>query len=96
MTDSIDPISAAVGRRLREIREAKGMSQDKLAASSGLHRTYIGRVERGEANITIKSFYRICAALDILTTEILAEEFVRRHKEFEAEFRKRREPPNSS
>ncbi len=44
------------------------MSQEKLAELSGLHPTYIGQMERGEKNPTIKSLYKICTALHIPIT----------------------------
>lgn len=50
----------------------KGLSQEKLADLSGLHRTYIGAVERGERNISIKNIFRIAKALEIRVTELLA------------------------
>ena len=52
-----------VGQRIRENRIEKGLSQERLGFLSGLDRTYIGSVERGERNISIINLYRIADAL---------------------------------
>jgi len=51
------------GERVREIRKARGLSQEKLAELSGLDRTYISDVERGERNIGLLNIIRIVDAL---------------------------------
>jgi len=53
------------GLNLKKLRLEKKLSQEELANLSGLHRTYIGCVERGEKNITIKNLYKISKALNI-------------------------------
>ena len=62
----------AVGRSIRDRRKARGLSQEELAASSGLHRTYIGAVERGERNPTVISLTRIAEALRTSPARLLA------------------------
>jgi len=52
-------ISSSFGKRVREERTSKGFSQEKLAEVAGLHRTYIGMVERGEKNITLENIEKI-------------------------------------
>ena len=52
------------GNRVRELRIAKGLSQEVLAQKSGLHRTYIGGIERGERNISLANIQKIALALD--------------------------------
>lgn len=58
-------IAKALGKRIRNYRTNKGLSQEKLAELSGCHPTYIGQVERGEKNATIESIDRISAALGV-------------------------------
>lgn len=50
--------------RLRALRLEAGLSQEDLADRSGLHRNYIGGIERGERNVGIKAILAICRALD--------------------------------
>ncbi|AIE61740.1 helix-turn-helix domain-containing protein [Bacillus methanolicus] len=53
------------GQTLKKIRTKKGFSQEDLADLSGLHRTYISEVERGDRNISLINIHKICAALNI-------------------------------
>jgi transcriptional regulator with XRE-family HTH domain len=53
------------GKRLRELREAKGMTQESLAHEAGLDRTYISSVERGERNISLENIERLALALGV-------------------------------
>ena len=55
----------AFGKRVREARRSKGISQERLAEMAGIDRSYMGNIERGEKNITLKKAYEICDALDI-------------------------------
>ena len=55
----------AFERRIREVRKAKGISQERLAEMAGIDRSYMGNIERGEKNITLKKAYEICDALEI-------------------------------
>ena len=64
-------INKQVGSRIREIRLTKGVSQDVLAARSGLHRAHMGQIERGESNVTVKTLYKIGTALGVQVPELV-------------------------
>ena len=61
----------ALGRRVRELRTARGWSQQRLAAEAGLDRTYLGTVEQGRQNITIGAALRLADALETPLRELL-------------------------
>jgi transcriptional regulator with XRE-family HTH domain len=52
-------LQRAVGRSLRTYREGKGLSQEAFADELGVHRTYMGAIERGERNLTLMTLERI-------------------------------------
>ncbi len=54
-----------VGFKIRELREERGLSQEKLADLADLHRAYIGQIERGEKNIGIRNLEKIARALKV-------------------------------
>ncbi len=58
-------------RRVREIREQLGLSQDELAHKAGLHRTYVGAIERNERNITIRTLAKLAGALRCRPADLL-------------------------
>ena len=62
----------AVGSALRNMREHAGLSQEELAQLAGLHRTYVGGVERGERNITIGSLKKLTDILEVSPSQVLA------------------------
>lgn len=53
-----------LGRNLRAYREARGLSQEAFAEVLGVHRTYMGGIERGERNLTLKSVEQLAARLE--------------------------------
>jgi transcriptional regulator with XRE-family HTH domain len=65
------------GRSVRERRLAKGLSQEALADLAGLHRTYIGSVERGERNVSLDNIVRLAEALECYPADLLARDDVR-------------------
>ncbi len=54
-----------IGKNIARLRKVSGLSQEKLAENAGLHRTYVGAVERGEKNISVKNLSKIARALDV-------------------------------
>jgi len=58
-------------KRLREMRLAKGISQEKLGTLAGVHRTYIGMLERAEKNITLANMEKIAKALGIRLKDLV-------------------------
>lgn len=53
------------GAHVRLLRRQRDLSQEELATLAGVHRTYIGMVERGEKNITLKNIVKLADALDL-------------------------------
>jgi transcriptional regulator with XRE-family HTH domain len=58
---------------IRALRLRLEMSQERLAERSGLHRTYIGAIERGERNITLITLDRIASALGVPATDLISQ-----------------------
>lgn len=56
---------------IRRLRHERGVSQEGLADSCGLHRTYVGSVERGERNVTLSSLELLAKALDVSVVDLL-------------------------
>ncbi|MBA2691620.1 MAG: helix-turn-helix transcriptional regulator [Rubrobacter sp.] len=65
-------LQAALGRAIREARVECGYSQEAFADAVGLHRTYMGGIERGERNIGLHNLARIAEALAMSPSELLA------------------------
>ncbi|HWW16053.1 MAG TPA: helix-turn-helix transcriptional regulator [Candidatus Dormibacteraeota bacterium] len=63
-------IQRQLGERIRKMRTRKGWSQEEFAAISGLHRTYIGAVERGEKNLTISTLHTLAKTLDTTIAQL--------------------------
>ena len=60
-----------IGNKIRMLRIAKGYSQESIADAAGMGRTYMGRVERGEQNISIQNLIQIAFALDVEVSELI-------------------------
>jgi len=64
-------IRRQIGKRVREQREALGLSQEELAHKSGSHRTYIGMIERAEKSVGVERLVQICRALQTNISDLL-------------------------
>ncbi|MEX2398637.1 MAG: helix-turn-helix transcriptional regulator [Candidatus Saccharimonadales bacterium] len=64
-TLSIDLVYTELGKRIVEARNARGMSQEKLAADSGIDRSHMGFIEQGRRKPTLSTLYKIAKSLDI-------------------------------
>lgn len=65
-----DPL-ITFGQRLIELRKIKGWSQERLALESGLARSYVGGIERGQRNIAVLNIYRLAEALEVTPSTLL-------------------------
>ena len=63
----------ALGREIRRHRKPAGISQEELADRAGLHRNYIGFLERGERNPRVKTLFQVARALDMRFAELVAD-----------------------
>lgn len=66
-------IEEKFGAVLRSLRISKSLSQEAFAFKCGLHRTYIGSIERGERNISLINIETICEALEISASQFFVE-----------------------
>lgn len=64
-------IQTKFGQKIREIRTQKGFSQEVLASKSGLHRTYISDIERGDRNVSLKNVEKLAKALGVSAHDLL-------------------------
>jgi len=59
------------GDKVQSVRKSKGISQEKLAEKLSLHRNYVGMIERGERNPTIRTLYKLSKALQVDSCKLL-------------------------
>lgn len=64
-------LTGILSENLRFLRNQKGLSQEQLAELCGIHRTYVGSIERGERNVTLSSLERFAAALKVSVPKLL-------------------------
>lgn len=60
-------------KRVREERKKLGISQEELAERAGMHRTYVGMIERAEKNITLENIQKIADALGLKLSDIFRD-----------------------
>ena len=72
MKSDASPLRAILAENMRRERLKRGLSQEALADACGLHRTYIGSVERRERNISIDNVQRIASALEVTPHDLLS------------------------
>ena len=65
-------LQRVLGENLRAYRVARGLSQEAFAEVVGVHRTYMGGLERGERNLTLRSLERIAGILGVEAMSLLA------------------------
>lgn len=63
-----------LARNIRRIRNSLGMSQEALADAAGLHRTYVGSIERGERNVSVDNIEKLAVALSVKPERLLQDE----------------------
>lgn len=71
MPEPISPATRALGERVRIHREALGLSQEGLAAQSGVHWTFLGQVERGRRNLSLHNLLKVAAGLGVDPGELV-------------------------
>ena len=65
-------IQKQFGQRIKDLRLARGLSQEEVAFRAGMHRTYFGGIERGERNPSLKNIAAIARALDVALAELFS------------------------
>lgn len=68
-----EDIRIRFGRRLREVRQQRGLSQEKLAADAGLARNFISMVETGQRNVTIATVSKLAQALNCRMADLMPD-----------------------
>jgi transcriptional regulator with XRE-family HTH domain len=66
-------LQRTVGRNIRRLRRERGLSQEELADEIGVHRTFMGGVERGERNLTLQTLERLAERLGVDPVSLLEE-----------------------
>ncbi len=68
-----NPVLVEFGRRVRELRDRRGWSQELLAEKAGVHRTYVGGIERGLRNVALVNIARIAKAFGLTLSDLFAD-----------------------
>jgi transcriptional regulator with XRE-family HTH domain len=62
-----------IGERIRQLRDKKGFSQEEFADSCDINRSYMGRIERGELNLTLETIRKVAKGLAITVSALLKD-----------------------
>jgi transcriptional regulator with XRE-family HTH domain len=68
----VEEILRALGQRIRELRAKQGYSQESFADKCGVHRTFMGTIERGESNLSFSNLVKVAGALGLTLSELLS------------------------
>jgi transcriptional regulator with XRE-family HTH domain len=63
----------ALGQRIRELRTAQGYSQEAFADKCGVHRTFMGTVERGESNLSFENILKVATTLGVTLSSLFVD-----------------------
>jgi transcriptional regulator with XRE-family HTH domain len=69
---SPDPLLVGLGEAIRALRDERGLSQERLSLDSGVHRNYIGGIERAERRPTLATVARLASTLGVRASELVA------------------------
>jgi len=70
----MNTVEKQFGKRVRQLRLARGLSQEELASKVSVHRTYLGSIERGERNPSLKNIAAIAEALGVSLSQLFSFE----------------------
>ena len=70
---AILPVKSRFGNTLRQLRDERGYSQEELAERAGLHRNYVGGVERGERNVALENIVKLAKALSVPPRDLFVD-----------------------
>ena len=65
-------VAKQFGEKIRNLRQARNLSQEELAFKAGVHRTYLGGIERGERNPSLRNIIAIANALEVTLVELFS------------------------
>lgn len=68
--DIVEDVKKLVGERIRELRKARGLSQEELGWKSDLHYTHIGSIERGEKNSSVETLVKVARGLNVKINDL--------------------------
>ena len=73
MDDTLQGLLLAFGRRVRELRQEQGFSQESFADKCGVHRTFMGTIERGESNLSFQNIAKVAETLGVTLSVLFTD-----------------------